>query len=40
MVKANFLPDDIPKGDYLLVFLLKDGLTPVAGFTAVINISD
>ncbi|KAM7348233.1 chemosensory protein A 7a [Cochliomyia hominivorax] len=39
-VQADFLPDDIPKGDYLLVFLLKDGITPVAGFTALINISD
>ncbi|XP_065365718.1 uncharacterized protein CheA7a [Calliphora vicina] len=39
-MNADFLPADTPKGDYLLVFLLKEGMSPVAGFTAIITISD
>ncbi|XP_023300581.2 uncharacterized protein LOC111682824 [Lucilia cuprina] len=39
-MNADFLPADTPKGDYLLVFLLKDGMSPVAGFTAIITISE
>ncbi|TMW54189.1 hypothetical protein DOY81_000773 [Sarcophaga bullata] len=39
-MKADFLPADTPKGDYLLVFLILDGPKPVAGLNGVITITE